>query len=85
MLGLGETRDEVVETMRELRDADVDVLTLGQYLRPTSRHLAVVEYVTPADFEWYANHADDIPFVFSATAALADPAATATTSRSRRR
>ncbi len=53
MLGLGETRDEVLETMADLRAADVDVLTLGQYLRPTERHLGVVEYVTPQAFDWY--------------------------------
>ena len=52
MLGLGETTGEVLETMRDLRDIDVDVLTLGQYLRPTERHLSVVEYVTPEKFEW---------------------------------
>lgn len=51
MLGLGETREEVVETMADLRAADVDVLTLGQYLRPTERHLGVVEYVSPAVFD----------------------------------
>ena len=48
MLGLGETEDEVLEAMRDMRAVGVDVLTLGQYLRPTEHHLAVVEYVTPA-------------------------------------
>ncbi len=67
MLGLGETRDEVVQTMRELRDADVDVLTLGQYLRPTARHLAVVEYVTPDDFDWYARQAEALGFRYVAS------------------
>ena len=51
MLGLGETRGEVLETMGDLRAAGVDVLTLGQYLRPTERHLSVVEYVTPEAFD----------------------------------
>jgi len=51
MLGLGETRDEIVQTMADLRAADVDVLTLGQYLRPTEHHLSVVEYVTPQVFD----------------------------------
>lgn len=51
MLGLGEGRDEVLEAMRDMRAAGVDVLTLGQYLRPTEHHLAVVEYVTPAVFD----------------------------------
>ena len=43
MLGLGETKDEVLKCMRDIRAAGVDVLTLGQYLRPTEHHLAVVE------------------------------------------
>ena len=52
MLGLGETEEEVLECMRELRDVGVDVITFGQYLRPTERHLSVVEYVTPEKFDW---------------------------------
>ena len=47
MLGLGETDDEIFETMDDLREAGVDVLTLGQYLRPTVHHLAVERFVTP--------------------------------------
>lgn len=53
MVGLGEGEDEVLETMRDLRAAGVEILTLGQYLRPSSWHLPVVEYVTPDKFEWY--------------------------------
>jgi len=51
MLGLGETKEEVVEAMKELRNVDVDILTLGQYLQPTPKHLPVVEFVTPEVFE----------------------------------
>ena len=51
MLGLGETLDEVRETMASLRAADVDVLTLGQYLRPTPKHHAVERFVTPEEFD----------------------------------
>ena len=51
MLGLGETEDEVLDAMKDLRKADVDVVTIGQYLQPTSRHLPVVEFVTPEVFE----------------------------------
>jgi lipoyl synthase len=51
MLGLGETRDEVLETMRALRAVDVDVLTLGQYLRPTPKHHELVRYWTPEEFD----------------------------------
>jgi lipoic acid synthetase len=51
MLGLGERRDEVLRAMDDLLEADVTVLTMGQYLRPTPRHLPVVEYLEPAVFD----------------------------------
>jgi lipoic acid synthetase len=50
MLGLGEQHDEVVQAMRDLRSAGCDILTLGQYLRPTEKHLAVEEFVKPEAF-----------------------------------
>ena len=53
MVGLGETADEVVQLLRDLRERDVDVATIGQYLQPTRRNLAVAEYVTPERFEEY--------------------------------
>ena len=53
MLGLGERDNEIVQTMHDLRRADVDILTLGQYLRPTPNHLPVQRYVTPEEFEAY--------------------------------
>jgi lipoic acid synthetase len=53
MLGLGETRDEVIQTMRDLREAEVDILTLGQYLQPTKSHLPVVDYIEPTQFDEY--------------------------------
>jgi lipoyl synthase len=53
MLGLGETDDEILEAMDDLRAAQVDLLTLGQYLRPTPNHLPVARFVTPAQFEDY--------------------------------
>ncbi len=53
MLGLGERRDEVIAVMRDLRRAGCDVLTLGQYLQPTSFHLPVIEYIHPSEFDWY--------------------------------
>jgi lipoic acid synthetase len=53
MLGLGEVEDEITACMDDLRRVGVDILTLGQYLRPTSHHLRVERYVTPADFERY--------------------------------
>jgi lipoic acid synthetase len=53
MVGLGETRDEVLQVMDDLRSADVDFLTIGQYLQPTPRHIAVARFVTPEEFEDY--------------------------------
>ncbi|TNE53977.1 MAG: lipoyl synthase [Bacteroidetes bacterium] len=53
MLGLGETDQEIIETMEDLRSVSVDILTLGQYLQPTPKHLPVVEFVTPERFEKY--------------------------------
>jgi lipoic acid synthetase len=70
MLGLGETREEVVQCMKDLRGADVDVLTLGQYLRPTEHHLAVVEYVTPEMFDWYREEGERMGFKYVASGPL---------------
>ncbi|MCU0635857.1 MAG: lipoyl synthase [Gemmatimonadaceae bacterium] len=53
ILGLGETNEEVIATMRELRTVDVDILTLGQYLRPSDGHIALDRYVTPEEFRWF--------------------------------
>jgi lipoic acid synthetase len=53
MLGLGERDDEIVQAMDDLRAAGVDILTLGQYLRPTKNHLPVLRYVTPEEFSRY--------------------------------
>jgi lipoic acid synthetase len=51
MLGLGERGDEVLQTMRDLRAHHVDILTLGQYLRPSPKHLPIVRYVPPEEFD----------------------------------
>jgi len=53
MLGLGETDEEVIEAMDDLRSVGVDVLTLGQYLQPTTKHIAVDKFITPKKFEEY--------------------------------
>ncbi len=53
MLGLGETREEVVQTLHDLRGAGVDVVTIGQYLQPTRKHLPVTEFITPEQFDAY--------------------------------
>ena len=54
MVGLGEERNEVLQMMDDLRSADVDFLTIGQYLQPTPKHHAVVRFVTPEEFQSYA-------------------------------
>src|SRR5512143_987903 len=63
MLGLGETDDEIRETLSDLRAIGVDILTLGQYLRPTVNHLAVERYVRPDEFESYRAHALALGFL----------------------
>ena len=63
MLGLGERDSEIMRTMDDLREHGVDILTLGQYLRPTPNHLAVERYVTPDEFEAYRSEGLDRGFV----------------------
>jgi len=70
MVGLGETEDEVVQTMRDLREAGCDFLTVGQYLRPTPRHLKLVEYVTPEQFERYREIGEALGFAYVASGPL---------------
>ena len=67
MLGLGETREQVVGALTQLREAGVDVVTFGQYMRPTKRHLAVVEYLTPEAFAAYQKIAEDMGFLYVAS------------------
>jgi lipoic acid synthetase len=68
MLGLGETHDEVVAVMADLRAAGCDMITLGQYLRPSSKHLPVTEFVTPDEFDALAAEADGLGFSAVASA-----------------
>jgi lipoic acid synthetase len=63
MVGLGEQRDEVRAVMADLREADVDFLTVGQYLRPTPRHARVERYVPPQEFDEIASEARDLGFL----------------------
>ncbi len=64
MLGLGETDEEILETMDNLRQAKVDILTLGQYLQPTRKHLPVSRYVTPDEFNHYREAALSKGFMY---------------------
>ncbi|OAQ67214.1 lipoyl synthase, mitochondrial [Pochonia chlamydosporia 170] len=70
MLGLGEQEHEVMDALRELRKADVDVVTFGQYMRPTKRHLKVEKYVTPDEFEMWRQRALDMGFLYCASGPL---------------
>lgn len=67
MLGLGETRDEVLKTLRDLRERGVDAVTIGQYLRPTMKHLPVNEYIHPTIFDEYTKIGEDMGFAFVAS------------------
>ena len=53
MLGLGETHQEIIEAMEDLRSVNVDIVTIGQYLQPTPKHLPIDEFVTPERFAEY--------------------------------
>ena len=57
MVGLGETKQEIYQVMDDLRSADVDFLTIGQYLQPTSKHAKIDKFVTPSEFEDYKSMA----------------------------
>ncbi|CBW27394.1 lipoyl synthase [Halobacteriovorax marinus SJ] len=70
MVGLGETMEELIECMDDLRSVNCDIITFGQYLRPTQRHLAVERYYTPAEFEELKNIAYEKGFKFVASGPL---------------
>jgi lipoic acid synthetase len=67
MLGLGETEEELLQALRDLRASNCDLLTLGQYLQPSLKHLPVVEFVTPAKFAEYKIAAEEMGFVHVAS------------------
>lgn len=70
MVGLGETREEVLQVMDDLRAADVDFLTIGQYLQPTPKHAPVDRFVTPEEFAFYADMARGKGFLMVSSSAL---------------
>ncbi len=70
MLGLGEKETELFQTMDDLRDVGCEVLTMGQYLRPTPKHLPVIEYVTPDQFNYYGDIARKKGFLYVASGPL---------------
>ena len=70
MVGLGETEDEVAAVMDDLRAADVDFLTIGQYLQPTRKHAAIDRFVTPDEFQSYKHLAEEKGFLLVASSPL---------------
>jgi lipoic acid synthetase len=62
MVGLGETADEVLDVMRDLRELDVDILTIGQYLQPTKAHTPIARYYTPEEFETFRERGEELGF-----------------------
>ncbi len=70
MVGLGETDDEVLDTIRDIRSAGCDILTIGQYLKPPNSRLEVKRYVEPRTFEYYKEVAKQMGFIFVASAPL---------------
>ncbi len=70
MVGVGETEEEVLETMGDLRAVGCDFLTIGQYLQPSSRHLPLVEYITPAQFDRYREVGEQLGFSYVASGPL---------------
>ena len=70
MLGLGETEEEVIQTMHDIRNANVDIITIGQYLQPSKKHLPVKEFITPEQFEKYEKIGKELGFIHVESGAL---------------
>lgn len=70
MLGLGETEEQIFAAMEELRAIDCDVVTFGQYMRPTKRHMKVVEYIKPEKFDYWKQKALEMGFLYCASGPL---------------
>ena len=70
MLGLGETEEEVIQTMKDLQGVGLDVLTIGQYLQPSKKHLPVKEFITPSQFKKYETLGLEMGFMYVESGAL---------------
>lgn len=70
MVGLGEEKEEIVEVMRDMREHNIDMLTIGQYLQPSKDHLPVARYVEPSEFDEYSALAKEMGFVHAACGPL---------------
>ena len=70
MVGLGETKEEIIEVMQHMRNHDIDMLTIGQYLQPSKDHLPVARYVHPDEFAEYTKLAEEMGFKHAACGPL---------------
>lgn len=70
MVGLGETKEEIFAVMEDMREYDIDMLTIGQYLQPSKEHLPVSRYVTPEEFDEYTQRANELGFTHAACGPL---------------
>ena len=70
MLGLGESEEEVIQTLKNLRSVGVSILTIGQYLQPTPKHLPLIEFIAPEKFNWFREIAEQMGFVYVASGPL---------------
>ena len=70
MLGLGESEEEVIQTIMDLRSVGVSILTIGQYLQPTPKHLPLIEFIAPEKFNWFRAIAERMGFVYVASGPL---------------
>ena len=70
MLGLGESEEEVIQTIMDLRSVGVSILTIGQYLQPTPKHLPLIEFIAPEKFSWFREIAERMGFVYVASGPL---------------
>jgi lipoyl synthase len=70
MLGLGESEDEVTQTIKDLKSSGVSILTIGQYLQPTPKHIPVIEFISPDKFNWFREIAEQMGFAYVASGPL---------------
>lgn len=70
MLGFGETDEQILQTLKDLREIECDVVTFGQYMRPTKRHMKVVEYIKPEKFDYWRDKALEMGFLYVASGPL---------------
>jgi len=70
MLGVGETDEEILKTLKDLKNVNVDCITIGQYLRPTKKHMKVSEYIHPDKFKYWKEKGEEMGFLYVASGPL---------------